>query len=278
MKSNEVNETRLQLKPMLQQLPCREEESYTSDFHPEHGQLPVPPSGASVSSKVSMCSYDSNEDGGDHPVFGKLPASCHSSDDGPTFSMPRRNSSWTSNSEVLESSSDSEPGGQGQFISLPSSQASFIQSHSRSGCLLDSDSSLSSSHHDSVEVVKLNERIKDLTDQLQDAYLKLDAKNAKIEELEMKLREFPPTSSKLKEEPVFSKVSSRTEVAYPSPNKQAQSSSHFLVQKKVMIPRNNTAPSISATTGGVFHDRGSDAVVYNIYKNYSNSPASVSTV
>jgi len=262
-----MSETRFQQKPMLQQLPHREE-SCSSDFHPEHGLLPVPPSGASDPSKISICSYDTSEDGGDHPVFGRLPASCHSSDDGLAFSMPPRTMSWTSNSELLESSSDSELGGQGQIINgIPSSQTSILQSHSTpSGCV--SDSSFGCSLQDSKEVMKLKEKVKDLADQLQEANMKLDAKNVKIKELERKLHECQSKSSRPEENPFFSKVSSRTETAYPLPNKQAQSSSHFLVQNnKVMVPRNSSASSISAT----FHYRGSDTVVFN-------SPASVSTV
>ena len=236
------------------------------EFHPEHGQLPLPPPSGSAHT-MDTCSYDASasDEDGEHPAFGKLPASCNSGDDMMVYAIPH-SVRWTSNSEFLESSSESELGGQGQFNKSSLISDAIPQSFSTATGSLSDSSSSSTAQEESIEVIKLKAIVQDLRERLQEAHSRLDEKNVTIHELEKKLQE---CQYKREEDRMFSKDAYRTEAAYPQAIKHSSTQCY------------RTAPSISPNSSDGFQHRGTETVAYNNYINYSRNSttsASVSTV
>ena len=141
-------------------------------MHPQHGALPPPPTNSSQFASDSDEHIESV-----HPVHGLLP---------PRSSYLRQDSERRSASC---SGSESELGGQSQPNSMPtdSSQADSLYS---SQCISHDTSyisGVSQQHESSVEVMKLESKIKYLTVKLDEASAEIKKKDLQIEALQQLL-------------------------------------------------------------------------------------------
>lgn len=156
------------------------DESKPYEVHPLHGALPPPPVDQSVIAPSQI--YDDGQVGASvHPTYGLLPPRIQQHD-------------FTENSANITSSfngSDSEPGGQSQQSSLPTTSSYAEAATSSSQFISQNSTSLglgeSGGEEKLIEITKLKAQVDDLTLQLREAQAEIKRKDDRILAMQQRL-------------------------------------------------------------------------------------------
>lgn len=264
-----------------------DKEKSERDLHPEHGLLPPPPSFSAPSLATTSYNCCDEDQEHTHPNYGPLPTCAKTADD-LVFTTPQ-SLIWM-NSSGLESSSESELGGQTLFGSIPTAtfSDSVLPSLSTSTSLV--CDSISNAEDESVAVAKLEARVRHLTTELETAFNTIEKQSDLIHKLKTKLRKHEDNISEEEVEEVFklSKSSSNSEVDRPrdlkfGPGQHVRTSrthAHYRVHTTSSISPSSGAGSMYGDRRGQ-HSGGGESVAYNNFINYSRNTTpnpSVSTV